>query len=117
MTTYLVGLASPDAPAQHGLQNLAQWLRGDEEVGDHAEVDLVAASPADGEMGAAFEGVQVVLDNGFQLANLILAVALWRRAAPHRPNVVIERNGIRVIVDTDDPEKVAQIAEALGDAS
>lgn len=117
MTTYLLAIAAPEHTDLRNLQQLAEWLRGDEQVGEHAEVELVSAPPEDGDMGSAFEAVQVVVDNGFQLANLVLAIATWRRTSPRKPGVVIERNGIRVAVDTDDPEKIAQIAEALNGPS
>ncbi|WP_435220565.1 effector-associated constant component EACC1 [Streptomyces sp. Tue6028] len=117
MTLYRLAIAAPDHAGSRSLQQLAEWLRGDEQVGDHAEVDLVAAPVGESDMGSAFDAVQVVMDEGFQLANFILAIATWRRTAPAKPGVVIERNGIRVTVDTDDPEKIAQIAEALSDAS
>ncbi|MGW1532546.1 effector-associated constant component EACC1 [Streptomyces aureus] len=114
---YRLAIAAPDHTGARSLQQLAEWLRGDEQVGDHAEVDLVVAPIEEGDMGSAFDAVQVVVDEGFQLANLVLAVATWRRTTPAKPGVVIEHNGVRVTVDTDDPEKIAQIAEALSDAS
>jgi hypothetical protein len=117
MTSYRLAISAPDDADSRSLQQLAAWLRGDEQVGDHATVDLEAAPLEEGDMGSAFDAVKVVLDEGFQLANLVLAVAAWRRTSPAKPGVVIERNGIRVTVDTDDPEKIAQIAAALDDAS
>ncbi|MGW2045887.1 effector-associated constant component EACC1 [Streptomyces sp. NPDC001858] len=116
MTSYRLQIAPEHADSRSLLQ-LAEWLRGDEEVGERVEIDLVAMPAGEGDMGSAFDVVQVVMDEGFQLAGLVVAIATWRRTSPRKPDVVIERNGIRVTVDTDDAEKIAQIAEALSDAS
>ncbi|MBT2530143.1 hypothetical protein J7E91_33500 [Streptomyces sp. ISL-99] len=102
---------------QTSLPRLAEWLRGDEVVGEQAEIELEQAPPRDGDMGSAFEAVQVVVDNGFQLASLIVAIAAYRRTRPHDGGVVIEHGQVRVTLDTDDPEKISRVVQALDSAS
>ncbi|MFJ2936063.1 hypothetical protein ACIO8G_25315 [Streptomyces sp. NPDC087219] len=95
------------------LQQLTQWLRDDEELGDSATITLTSPPAKPGDMGVAFDAIQLAVDSGFQVANLVLAVSLWRRSRTKPPVVVIEREGTRVTVDTDDPELAARIASAL----
>ncbi|MGW6537424.1 effector-associated constant component EACC1 [Streptomyces sp. NPDC055051] len=102
---------------QQDLPRLADWLRSDEVVGEQAEIELVQAAPKTGEMGLAFEAVQAIVDNGFQVANLVVAIAAYRRTRPSDRGVVIERDQVRVTIDTDDPAKIAQIVQALDNAS
>ncbi|CAL9452225.1 hypothetical protein SUDANB58_02473 [Streptomyces sp. enrichment culture] len=100
-----------------GLRTLARWLRGDEEVSTEAEINLVTTPPREGEMGSAFEAIQVVVDNGFQVANLVVAIAAWRRTTPNKPEVIIERNGTRVTIHSDDAEVISQITRTLSEES
>ncbi|MDQ0794980.1 hypothetical protein [Streptomyces sp. B1I3] len=97
------------------LRRLTQWLRDDELVGDEADVVLSSAPSSPGDMGAAFDAIQLTVDSGFQVANLVLAIAVWRSSRSKPPTVAIERNGTRVTVDSDDPAVVARIAAALAD--
>ncbi|MFJ5026097.1 effector-associated constant component EACC1 [Streptomyces goshikiensis] len=117
MTVYQLTVEGLESAGQQSLHRLADWLRGDEVVGDQAEVELSRAPLRKGDMGAAFETVQIVVDSGFQLASLIVAIAAWRRTQPAEGKVVIEGNQVRVTLDTDDPEKIRRIAQALEDPS
>jgi adenosine deaminase len=97
------------------LRRLTQWLRDDELVGDEAHVALSSAPSSPADMGTAFDAIQLTVDSGFQVANLVLAIAVWRGSRSNPPTVAIERNGTRVTVDSDDPAIVARIAAALAD--
>ncbi|MER7730093.1 hypothetical protein ABTX80_04355 [Streptomyces erythrochromogenes] len=117
MTVYQLTVEGPESAGQASLHRLADWLRGDEVVGDQAEVELSRSPLRKGDMGVAFEAVQIVVDSGFQMASLIVAVAAWRRTQPAEAKVVIEGSRVRVTLDTDDPDKIRQIAQALEDPS
>lgn len=95
------------------LRQLLQWLRDDEYVGEEAALTLAAAPAPPGAMGAAFDVIQLSVDSGFQVANMVLAITLWRRGRAKPPTVTIERNGVRVDVISDDPVVVAQVVSAL----
>ncbi|MEV8624122.1 hypothetical protein [Streptomyces sp. NPDC051079] len=112
MSTYRV-MVIDDSSGGEDLQQLTQWLRDDEEVGERATITLTSAPAKPGEMGVAFDAVQLAVDSGFQVANLVLAVSLWRRSRTKPPIIVIERDGTRVTVDTDDPALAARIAGAF----
>ncbi|MEU8775469.1 hypothetical protein [Streptomyces sp. NPDC048606] len=95
------------------LRRLAQWLRDDEYVGEAGELTFEAGPPVEGAMGAAFELIQFCVDSGFQTANLVLAITLWRRTRSEPPTVTIERDGVRVEVHSADPDVVARLAARL----
>lgn len=95
------------------LRRLTQWLRNDEFVGDEASIALSPGPSSQGDMGTAFDAIQLTVESGFQVANLVLAVAVWRSSRSQPPVVAIERNGTRVTVDSSDPAVVARIAAAL----
>ncbi|MDX2939323.1 effector-associated constant component EACC1 [Streptomyces ipomoeae] len=97
------------------LRRLAQWLRDDELVGETATVTLPPAPPGPGQMGSAFDAIQLAVDSGFQVANLALAIAVWRRTRPERPVVTIERGGTHVQVTSSDPELIARVVAAFED--
>ncbi|MGW2783286.1 effector-associated constant component EACC1 [Streptomyces populi] len=99
--------------ASEDLLGLARWLREDEFVGEAAKVTLPAAPPGPGHMGSAFDVIQLAVDSGFQVANLALAIAVWRRSRPAPPVVAIERAGTRVEVTGDDPELIARVVGAF----
>ncbi|MET9386336.1 hypothetical protein ABZY09_36105 [Streptomyces sp. NPDC002928] len=62
-----------------------QWLRNDEFVGETATVSLPPAPPGPGQMGSAFDAIQLAVDSGFQVVNLALAT---------RPSTRSSSNGI-----------------------
>lgn len=66
-------------------------------------------------MGAAFDVIQLTVDSGFQVANLALGIAAWRRSRPAPPVVAIERSGTRIEVTSADPELIARIVGAFED--
>lgn len=70
-----------------------------------------------GYMGAGeLEILNVVLSNAIALGSLVTAVASWRASRPSRPSVRIEANGVAVTVDTDDPETLRALVQAVRDA-
>ncbi|MFG3039874.1 hypothetical protein ACGFYZ_23560 [Streptomyces sp. NPDC048330] len=96
-------------------RSLARWLRDDDAIRTSALVKLTQAPPRPGEMGGAFDVVQLVVDSGFQLGNLALAYAAWRGSRSRPSAVTVEHRGRRVTLDTTDPEEIARILAALGE--
>ncbi|MBC9723734.1 effector-associated constant component EACC1 [Streptomyces sp. TRM68367] len=95
------------------LRQLTQWLRQDTATRTGATITLQPAHPAEGQMGAALDVIALVTQSGFSTASLALTICAWRRARPSTPVVTIERNGVRVTVDSDDPADVTRIVRAL----
>ncbi|TDC72891.1 effector-associated constant component EACC1 [Streptomyces hainanensis] len=97
-------------------RSLLDWLRRQPGVREHAEISLRAAGPAEpGTMGVPGDVIRLVVDYGFQLGNLGVAVAAWRAACAPRARVTIEREGLTVTVSTADPATARALVRALGD--
>ncbi|WP_435602698.1 effector-associated constant component EACC1 [Streptomyces sp. bgisy130] len=110
---YAYGITVDEGAGGEDLRQLTQWLRDDEFVGEGGVITLVTTPPSSGSMGTAFDAIQLSVDSGFQVANLVLAISLWRRGRTKPPRVSIEHNGVRIEVDSEDPVVVARIVAAL----
>jgi hypothetical protein len=64
-------------------------------------------------MGTAFEVLQLVVDSGFQAANLALAYAAWRTTRLRKPQVTIEHRGVTVTLDGAEADTVEAIVRVL----
>lgn len=107
-----IRMSGPDSDRELG--SLYAWLGDESEIRQHARMSVVAAQPGPSDMGAAFDVIQLVVDSGFQAANLALAYAAWRATRPVRPKVTIEKDGTRpVALDDTDPDIVEVIVRVL----
>ncbi|MFF9346623.1 hypothetical protein [Streptomyces sp. NPDC014734] len=95
------------------LCQLAQWLRQDTTIRTGATITLQPAPPTAGEMGTALDVIALITQTGFSAASLALAISAWRRTRPSTPVVTIERNGVRMTVDSGEPAEVARLVRAL----
>jgi membrane-associated two-gene conflict system component 1 (EACC1) len=100
--------------ADEEARSLLAWLRDDSDIRRNAALSLVPASPATGEMGGALEAIKLVADEGFQVANFVLALVSWRATRSKRPKVMIKQNGVEITLPEADPEAVRKIVGALG---
>ncbi|MER8197566.1 hypothetical protein ABTY00_26855 [Streptomyces microflavus] len=98
------------------LRSFAQWLEEEQEIRRHAVITWPAAVPGAGDMGGALEVVQLVLDSSFQLAALALAYTTWRSTRSDAPVVTVSRGGVRITLDSSDPEVVARLVRELEEA-
>ncbi|MBC2906730.1 effector-associated constant component EACC1 [Streptomyces cupreus] len=98
---------------RQALRSLYLWLRDDPRVRGGARVEVRAEQPEPGRMGSALDCVQLVLDSGFQLANLAVARAAWRATRPARPEITFERDGVKVTLSGQDPETAARLLAEL----
>ncbi|NUT40860.1 MAG: hypothetical protein HOV86_12810 [Thermoactinospora sp.] len=99
------------------LTTLAAWLRDDAEVRSRARVRLEGTQPRPGEMGSGFEAVSLILDHGFDLANLAIALAAWRRACRSSSDVTVERDGVTITVRNVELDDLDEIVAKLGDGA
>lgn len=108
-----ISMSGPDADEELG--SLYRWLGDEPEIRQQARLSMVAAEPGPSEMGAAFDVIQLVVDSGFQAANLALAYAAWRATRPRHPQVTIEVDGARrAALDDAGPNVVEVIVRTVG---
>ncbi|MFD5318014.1 hypothetical protein [Streptomyces sp. NPDC127098] len=113
MTT--IQITPEDDPLGQQRRSLLDWLRREPGVREHAEITLLSGAPAArGTMGVSADVIRLVVDYGFQLANLGVAIAAWRAACAPRARVTIERDGLTVTVSTADPATARALVQALG---
>jgi len=97
------------------LSSLRDWLGGEHPV--RAYGDLRWGTPeAPGHQGVLVDVLTLVVGAGLSTAQLILAVAEWRRSRPRQPVVTITRelrDGTVVRVDTYDPQALAEAVRRL----
>ncbi|MEV0399166.1 hypothetical protein [Actinoallomurus sp. NPDC050550] len=98
------------------LRSFARWLGEEPEIRRHAVINGLAAVPGAGDMGGALEVVQLVLDSGFQLANLALAYTAWRSTRSDAPAVTVSRGGVSITLASGDAEVVARLVRELEEA-
>ena len=99
--------------ADTALSSLYAWLRDEPDVRQRAQISLLAAESGPADMGAVFDVIQLVVDDGFQAMNLALAYAAWRATRPRQPHVTIEYDGITVTLNGSDSETVEAIVHLL----
>ncbi|MEU0899125.1 effector-associated constant component EACC1 [Streptomyces massasporeus] len=94
------------------LRSLCRWLRADDELRS-AFIGLPSTATAPGEMGSALDIVEVVLDNVWSAASLVVAVAAWRQSRPHAGRTTLRVAQTEVEVIGDDEEQVRRVVAAL----
>jgi Effector Associated Constant Component 1 len=109
-----IRMSGPDADLELG--SLYAWLSEEPDIRQHALISMMTAEPGPSDMGTAFDVIQLVVDSGFQAANLALAYAAWR--ATRRPGHVratIEADGTRrAALDDTETDIVEVIVRTLG---
>jgi len=98
---------------ERDLHSLTDWLRSEPAIRQHAKITIDQSAPKPGQMGTTFEAIQLALESGFQLANLALALASWRRSGASKAAIVVIGT---VMLDSTktDPAQIARELEAGG---
>lgn len=96
---------------EESLRMLYRWLR-DDEIRRTVPVTLLPTPPRPGEMGAAFDIITAVVNNGIALGGLLVAVASWRGSRPRPPRVRIRHRDTVVELDGS-PDEIRRIVDAL----
>ncbi|MFJ8051110.1 hypothetical protein [Streptomyces luteogriseus] len=94
------------------LRSLFRWLSADDELRS-ARIGLPGTGTAPGEMGSALDVVEVVLDNVWSAASLVVAVAAWRQSRPHTNRTTLRVGQTEVEITGDDEEQVRRVVAAL----
>ncbi|MFJ3965624.1 hypothetical protein [Streptomyces sp. NPDC090036] len=112
------GAAGPTEPS--GLTgDFADWLAQDRDVSRHAAVHRVRAAAPSGAMsgGDVVEWISLAVSSGFSATALVYAHRTFRASLPPRlragARLVVEHDGVRVVVEDGTPQDAARIARAL----
>ncbi|MGP4114419.1 effector-associated constant component EACC1 [Streptomyces sp. 4N509B] len=100
----------------------AEWLARDRNVGRHVTLTRERSPAPDGAMSGDLLGwIGLTLSTGFSAANLIYSHLNFRASLPPRQRpaarMVIEYNGVRIVVEEGGPEDAARLARLLGTTS
>lgn len=104
-----ISMSGPGADTE--LTSLYAWLRDEPDIRRHSQMSLQGAEPGPAEMGTALDIIQLVVDSGFQAANLALAYAAWRATRPKPPKVTLEHNGVTVTLDGSESDNFEVIVQ------
>jgi Effector Associated Constant Component 1 len=99
--------------ADEELRSLQSWLQEDDDVRRYSLISLSMKPPKAGEMGGALEAIKVIADEGFQVANLALALSAWRVTRRKRPAITIEHDNEVVSIKEGDLRDAKEIADEL----
>jgi hypothetical protein len=102
-----IRVTGPEADRE--LRSLYGWLCEDPDIRRHARLSLVAGEPDPGQMGAALEVIQFVVDSGFQAASLAVAYATWRATRPNPPRATITNDDTTLALDDADEDSIEVI--------
>lgn len=103
----------PDAADDSELEHLHEWLLRARDLRTFAEISKVAAAPEPDRMGLSLDAVELILNSGFQLASLALAIVTWRKSAEPRSALTVRRGDVEVTVSREGLESVENVLEAL----
>lgn len=97
----------------------ADWLARDRSVGRHVTMTRERSAIADGGMSGDFlEWIGLTLGTGFSAAGLIYAHLNFRASLPPRQRsaarMVVEHNGVRLVIEEGSAEDAARLARLLG---
>ncbi|MFF9624871.1 hypothetical protein [Streptomyces griseosporeus] len=100
--------------AEDELVSFCQWLQDEPDIRRHAVISLESSAVGEGDMGGgALDVVKLVIDTSFQILNFGLAYAAWRATRSQPAPLTVERGGVRITLDSGDPEAVARVVRAL----
>jgi membrane-associated two-gene conflict system component 1 (EACC1) len=97
----------------------ADWLVQDRSVGPHVTMNRVRPAPGAGAMsGELLEWIGLTLSSGFSAASLIYSHLSFRASLPPRQRraarMVIEHNGVRLVIEDGTAEEAASLVRLLG---
>ena len=99
--------------AEGELLSLHAWLQDEPAVRNNAHISLQRRVPQKGEMGSAFDIIQLSIDSSFQVLSLALAYAAWRDTRVKDSKVTIERGQEKITLTGVDEDTVKQIVQTL----
>lgn len=101
--------------AEEELRSFYKWLLDEQAVRQHATITLEPGKIERDAMGGSLELIQLIVDSGFQMANLALAYVAWHSTRRRSSELTVERGDTVVKLsgaNADDAEQVLRSLEA-----
>jgi hypothetical protein len=106
--------------ATEDMSSLYRWLRDEPDIRRNAVIELTYKPGPEGTLGPVTDAIQLVVNDGFELATLVLTYLGWRttrKKPPSGGDVTIERDGTTVHLSDADPDLVQKVIRELGEGS
>lgn len=103
----------PDTADDSELERFHDWLLRDRNLRTSSEIAALPAPPTPDGMGLSLDAVELILNSGFQLASLAVAIVSWRKAVEPRSAMTVRRGDVEVRLDRADLEDVRTVLNAL----
>lgn len=106
-----VGVSDGQAAA-----SLYRWLSRDATLARYGQVSARTVGERPGDMGAAVDVINAVLADAGAAAgigSLLVAYRAWRDTRTLAPSFVIEKDGVRVVVNQGSEKEVQQVLNAM----
>ncbi|GAA2631211.1 hypothetical protein SMC26_22810 [Actinomadura fulvescens] len=101
-----------DAPERE-MRSLQQWLSDERYIRRNARMTWGRQPSPPDHMGSAPEMIKLLVDTGFQVSSLVVAIASWRATRPRKATITIERDGVKVEATDGDPEQIERVMRLL----
>ncbi|MEU9497986.1 hypothetical protein [Streptomyces sp. NPDC048196] len=98
--------------AQESL-SLRRWLVHNPPVISSAEVSFPRSTRVGAQPGLSLEEINVITQNAFSFAALVVAIDTWRRQRKGHPPVTIECQEVRVRLSEGTPEETEEAIRSL----
>ncbi|MFG3117567.1 hypothetical protein ACGF4C_24625 [Streptomyces sp. NPDC048197] len=93
--------------------SLRRWLVHNPSVISSAEVSFPRSTRVGAQPGLSLEEINVITQNAFNFATLVVAIATWRRQRNGHPPVTIECRHVRVRLSEGTPEENEEAIRSL----
>ncbi|ROO86236.1 hypothetical protein EDD29_3799 [Actinocorallia herbida] len=100
--------------ADDELASLADWLEGDPAVSAGVRVERRMGAGGEEDLGlGTLELLQLIIENGFDLGDLLLGYGAWRLARRSRATVVFRRGDREIQLTDIDPDDIDRVIAGL----
>ncbi|MFI7707923.1 hypothetical protein [Nonomuraea sp. NPDC049480] len=95
------------------LRELFSWIRDDSYLRANSGIGMTRVEQAPDAMGASFEAIKIVIESGFALANLAIAIATYRQARRSREPLTITYNEVTITMPASEAADGEAVLAAL----
>jgi hypothetical protein len=100
----------------HAVASLYRWLSRDNALARHGQVSMQAVSQQSDDMGAVLDVINAIFtDTGAMagIGSLLVAYRTWRDTQTKAPSLVIEKDGVSVVINRGSEEEIQQVLDLM----